>query len=118
MPLTTINALSQGNHTVYVHGRDAAGNWGPTATTVLLVDKTAPTFTGISLSPNPTAGATNVTLTVNGAADNAGGAGVAGGEYWINPPTTTNPAPGGGTPVHRPDGHHSGRLAGVGHATP
>ncbi len=97
VPLTTINALSQGNHTVYVHGRDAAGNWGPTATTVLLVDKTAPTFTGISLSPNPTAGATNVTLTINGAADNAGGAGVAGGEYWINPPTSTNPAPGGGT---------------------
>ena len=54
----------------------------------LFVDKTAPTFTGISLAPNPTNGAATVVLTVNGAAD-TGGAGVAGGEYWINPPTTT-----------------------------
>ena len=85
-----------GNHTIYVHGKDAAGNWGTTSTTTLLIDKTAPTFTGISLAPNPTLGAATVTLTVNGATD-TGGAGVAGGEYWINPPTTTAPAPGGGT---------------------
>jgi hypothetical protein len=96
IPLSTINALSTGNHTIYVRGKDAAGNWGGTATTILLIDKTAPTFTGISLAPNPTYGATSVTLTVNGAAD-SGGAGVSGGEYWINPPTTTAPAPGGGT---------------------
>jgi FtsP/CotA-like multicopper oxidase with cupredoxin domain len=96
IPLTTINALSPGNHNIYVHGKDAAGNWGATATTVLLIDKTAPTFTGISLAPNPTLGAANVTLTVNGAAD-TGGAGVSGGEYWINPPTATAPAPGSGT---------------------
>ena len=40
-------------------------------------------------------------LTVNGAADPLVGglaSGVAGGEYWIDPPTTTTPAPGGGTP--------------------
>jgi hypothetical protein len=93
VPLTTIGALSAGNHTIYVRGRDAVGNWGATATVVLLIDKTAPTFTGISLAPNPTLGAANVTLTVNGAAD-TGGAGVAGGEYWIG---TTVPAAGGGT---------------------
>jgi hypothetical protein len=59
----------------------------------LLIDKDAPTFTGISLAPNPTNGAANVTLTVNGAAD-LGGAGVSGGEYWFG---TTAPASGGGT---------------------
>ena len=96
IPLATINALSAGNHTIYVRGKDAVGNWGATATTVLLIDKAAPTFTSVTLAPNPTLGATNVTLTVNGAAD-TGGAGVSGGEYWINPPTTTAPVPGSGT---------------------
>ena len=94
--LYAIAALPQGTHTIFVHGKDAAGNWGATSTTALIIDKTAPTFTGISLAPNPTLGAATVVLTVNGATD-TGGAGVAGGEYWINPPTTTAPAPGGGT---------------------
>jgi len=111
IPLATINALPEGNHTIYVRGRDAAGNWGSLTDTVatwpaaakvsLVIDKTAPTFTGISLAPTPTLGAANVVLTVNGAADPLGGgvaSGVAGGEYWINPPTTTDPAPGSGTP--------------------
>ena len=31
IPLATINALSAGNHTIYVRGKDAAGNWGATA---------------------------------------------------------------------------------------
>ena len=94
--LYNIAALSQGTHTVYVRGKDAAGNWGATATTTLLIDKTAPTFSGISLAPNPTNGAPAVTLTVNGASD-TGGSGVAGGEYWICPPTCAAPAAGGGT---------------------
>ncbi len=36
---TNLNAgaLALGDHTVYVHGRDAAGNWGPTASLVLTV---------------------------------------------------------------------------------
>ena len=97
IPLATIAQLTSGNHTIYVHAKDVAGNWGATATTVLLIDKTAPTFTGISLTLNPTNGAGTVTLTVNGATDpQVGGlaSGVAGGEYWIG---TTAPAPGGGT---------------------
>jgi hypothetical protein len=98
--LYVINQLGIGNHTICVHGKDVAGNWGSCTNITLLVDKTAPTFTSISLAPNPTAGAANVTLTVNGANDPLVGglaSGVAGGEYWINPPTTTNPAPGSGT---------------------
>jgi hypothetical protein len=98
IPLATINALTAGNHTIYVRGKDATGNWGATATTTLLIDKTAPTFTGISLAPSPTLGATSVTLTVSGSADPLVGglaSGVAGGEYWID---AAIPAPGGGTP--------------------
>ncbi len=54
IPLATINALSAGNHTIYVRGKDATGNWGETATTILLIDRIPPTFAGISLAPNPT----------------------------------------------------------------
>ncbi len=98
VPLTTINLLSVGNHTIYVHGKDAVGNWGATASVVLLIDKTAPTFTGITLAAvNPTLGG-GITMTVNGAIDPpiaSLASGVAGGEYWID---TAAPTPGGGTP--------------------
>ena len=39
IPLATIAQLSNGNHTIYVHGKDAAGNWGPTSSTILVIDK-------------------------------------------------------------------------------
>lgn len=97
IPLTTINALTVGDHTIRVHGKDAGGNWGTAATLTYLIDRTAPTFTSISLSPSPTYGAPTVTLTVNGASDplvSGLASGVAGGEYWIG---TTVPAAGSGT---------------------
>lgn len=96
IPLNTILQLTDGNHNVYVHAKDSAGNWGPVTTLVLVVDKVAPTFTGITLAPNTFALGTvaNVVLTLNGAADNVGGTGIGGGEYWFG---TTDPAPGGGT---------------------
>jgi hypothetical protein len=62
IPLATIAQLSTGNHSIYVHARDAAGNWGATATGTLLVDKVAPTVSGVAATPNPTLGATSVTL--------------------------------------------------------
>ncbi len=96
VPLTTINALASGNHTIRVHGKDAVGNWGAVATLTYLIDRTAPTFTSISLAPSPTLGAPTVTLTVNGSSDPLSGglaSGVAGGEYWVG---TTVPAAGTG----------------------
>ena len=62
VPLTTIATLSEGNHTIYIHAKDASGNWGATSTAVLVIDKTTPTLSGISVSPDPTEGATTVTL--------------------------------------------------------
>ena len=98
VPLTTINLLPAGNNTISVRGKDAIGNWGATASVVLLIDKTAPTFTGITLAAvNPTLGG-GINVTVNGSSDPlvAGlASGVAGGEYWID---TAAPTPGGGTP--------------------
>lgn len=100
IPLATINALSMGNHTIYVRGRDALGNWGspsPATTTaswpadakvVLVIDKTAPTLTSITLAGDTIAFGTNTSLTMV-AADV--GTGVVGGQYWFDG-TTTPPA--------------------------
>ncbi|MEJ2749324.1 MAG: hypothetical protein P8183_15685, partial [Anaerolineae bacterium] len=62
IPLPTINLLDEGTHTIYVHGQDAAGNWGSMSTVDLIIDKTAPIVGSASVSPNPTNGATAVTL--------------------------------------------------------
>ncbi len=99
IPLPTLNLLPVGNRTVYVHSKDAVGSWGATSSVLILIDRTAPTFTGITLAPaapNPTLGA-NVTLIIVGASDPlvAGlASGVSGGEYWID---TAAPAVGSGT---------------------
>ncbi len=95
IPLATVNALSSGNHTIYVRGRDALGNWGsPNATTgawpsaatvVLVIDKTAPTLTSITLIANTIAFGTNTSMTMV-AADV--GTSVVGGQYWFDGTTT------------------------------
>jgi hypothetical protein len=82
IPLTTIGALSDGNHTIYVHGKDAAGNWGASSTTILVIDKTAPTISSATLIPSTIAvGAASVTLNVTA---NDAGTGLNGGQYWID----------------------------------
>jgi len=39
IPLAVIGTLSTGNHTIYIHAKDAAGNWGANSTTVLVIAK-------------------------------------------------------------------------------
>ena len=39
VPLVVISALSNGDHTIYVHAKDAAGNWGDMSTTILTIQK-------------------------------------------------------------------------------
>ncbi len=63
IPLTTVRQMSDGPHTLSVRGKDAAGNWGELVSTTLTVDKTGPAITGLTLTPNPTNGATTVALT-------------------------------------------------------
>ncbi len=62
--LYTMAQFAQGAHTVYVHGKDAAGNWGPMATGTLIVDRTTPAISGVTTTPNPANLATTVTLNV------------------------------------------------------
>ena len=57
--------MSDGNHTLYIHAKDAAGNWGTTTSITLTIDKTAPVITGVTLVPGTIAiGAASVTLNV------------------------------------------------------
>jgi hypothetical protein len=95
IPAATTAALSAGNHTLYIHSRDRAGAWGPRVSAVLKIDRTAPTFSSISLTPSSiAAGTATTTLHVNGSGDGASGSGVVGGEYWI---ANSNVPAGGGT---------------------
>jgi hypothetical protein len=92
IPLATVRAMSNGAHVLSVHAKDAAGNWGPFATTTLVVDKTAPTVSGLARTPNPTGGATSVTLT--GTATDAASA-ITAAEWFIG----TDPGAGNATPM-------------------
>ena len=65
VPLSTVALLADGVHTVFVHARDGAGNWGPVASVALVIDKVRPTVSSVSVTPNPTQGATTVTLTAS-----------------------------------------------------
>jgi hypothetical protein len=39
IPLSQLTGLAQGQHTVYVHGRDSAGNWGTLAPITFVLDR-------------------------------------------------------------------------------
>lgn len=90
VPLSTVRQLSNGTHTIYVHARDAAGNWGASSTALLMVDKQAPTLSGVTIAPNPTQGARTATLSLT-ASDTSGTVG--GAEWFIG----TDPGAGKGT---------------------
>ncbi|MDX6357849.1 MAG: hypothetical protein QOH37_903, partial [Nocardioidaceae bacterium] len=82
IPLSTVAALSNGDHTISVHAKDAAGNWGPFTTTTLTVDRTRPTLGGVSVSPNPTLGATTVTLSASATDPAPSPTGIRRAEWW------------------------------------
>ena len=100
-----VSGLS-GTHTLYVHGKDSADNWGDTSSTQLniteapLPDTTGPVTSSVTASPNPTAGATSVTLTATISDVSTGGSNIASAEYFID----TTGANGSGTPMSASDG--------------
>jgi FtsP/CotA-like multicopper oxidase with cupredoxin domain len=97
IPLATISPLTEGSHPIYVHGRDASGNWGAPSSVVLIIDKTRPVVSNVSATPNPTDGANLVTLTAD-AADLASNIAMA---EWFE---GADPGPGNGTPMAATDG--------------
>jgi len=81
---TTLAGLPSGNHTIFVRGQDANGNWGPFLSSVLNLDKTGPASTALSLNPNPSSGAEPVDLTATGDDTATGGSNVTAAEYWVD----------------------------------
>jgi hypothetical protein len=71
MPLYAVRALAEGPHTISIHAQDTAGNWGPMGTTTLVVTKTGPSISGMSVTPNPTFGAGSVNLSATATAAQA-----------------------------------------------
>jgi FtsP/CotA-like multicopper oxidase with cupredoxin domain len=86
IPLVSVRALSDGDHTIYVHARDSSGNWGDpnAATATLTVDKTGPTFGPITVSPpNGTRGGGTVNVTVSGSISSLSDLNFSSGKYTI-----------------------------------
>ena len=95
IPLPTVRQLTEGTHTVHVHAKDEAGNWGPMQTVDLVVDKTRPVMGAISFA---TTNGGQPTVTITGsAADSAGTVptGIATFEWFVGP----NPGAGKGNPL-------------------
>jgi len=65
IPVTTLDGVADGSHSVYVRGQDDQGNWGEASGANLVIDRTPPELTGVTASPNPTEGAASVTLSAS-----------------------------------------------------
>lgn len=108
IPLTTVASLPQGTHTLRLHGRDVAGNWGPQTTTDVVVDRTGPAVTNLTASPDPTntAATNNTTFALTATAiDNL--TAVSHAEWFAG----ADPGEGHGTPVAVAGGPGSGNLS-------
>src|SRR2546427_8325889 len=71
------SALSDGSHTIYVHGKDAANNWGATASATFTKDTTPPTVSVTAPANGAFYHAAAVPSPFTGdVADNTGGVGL------------------------------------------
>lgn len=64
--VSNVNCSLWGNnteHTIYIHGRDAAGNWGPFYTEkIIKTEAQGPRIKNAAASPNPTGGQQSITI--------------------------------------------------------
>ena len=97
IPLSTIAQLDEGPHPIWIHGRDASGNWGAAVAVDLIIDKTAPNASDVTADPNPTGAAMSADLTAT-AADSA--TDIVAAEWFDG----ADPGPGNGTPMTAADG--------------
>jgi len=105
IPIVNFITLRQGVHTLYVRGRDAAGNWGATAAVTITIwkginDTVGPIITvGPNITPNPTGGQLLLSLTAT-AADPDNLSNIAAAEWFRG----ADPGQGNGTPLQAADG--------------
>jgi len=106
IPLAVVRALSNGDHTIYVHAKDAGGNWSAYATTTLTVDKSGPTFGPITVSPvSGTRGGGTVNVTVSGSITTLSDLNFSSGTYTITDSKSSDVV--NGTFTINPDGSFS-----------
>ncbi len=94
IPLSQVKAKPDGRYDVLVRAKDSAGNWGQLFGMKLDIDKTAPGLATLIASPNPTAGASLLTLSTAVANDTSFQA----AEWWTG---DTDPGVGQGDALHR-----------------
>lgn len=82
--IAQLGGLPSGKHTIYVHGQDGAGNWGDTNFAVLNLDKQGPLASGLVLSPNPSNGSAQVTVSATADDQSTGNNTIVDAEYRIN----------------------------------
>jgi FtsP/CotA-like multicopper oxidase with cupredoxin domain len=104
IPVGNFLWLAQGDHPIYVHGLDSAGNWGPCGSAMITIDRGAidtegPVITSLSVAPNPTGGAVTVDV-ASAAADPGLLSNVVVAEWFVN----TDPGFGNGWPLDPLDG--------------
>ncbi|MET8846787.1 multicopper oxidase domain-containing protein [Amycolatopsis sp. NPDC004625] len=70
LPLSQLTGMADGLHQIYVHARDAAGNWGTAAPVPLVLDRGGPAVTAAAATPS-TVVRTTTALTVTATATDA-----------------------------------------------
>ncbi len=104
IPIASFLFLAQGEHTVWVHGLDAARNWGAPGAVTMTIDRNAtdlegPVVSALNAAPNPTDGATMIALTA-AAADPGLLSNVTAAEWFVG----ADPGVGQGLPLDASDG--------------
>lgn len=80
----TLASLAPGSHTIYVRGRDAAGNWGLAASTVVATDNQAPVISGVAIMPSPTNGSVDVAVHATASDATTGGSKIVSADFRID----------------------------------
>ncbi len=95
----TISPFPAGPHTLYVHGQDAGGYWGPVSSIIVANDTIGPLTRSLALSPNPGNGSKDVALSATGDDSAGGGSNITAGEYKIGTGSALTMAPNVTAPV-------------------
>ncbi len=79
-----LGTLSSGNHNIYIHGQDAAGNWGSFNFVTLNLDKQGPATGSLQATPNISNGSVNVALSGSANDTATGNSNITAAEYFID----------------------------------
>jgi hypothetical protein len=111
IPIASFLYRAQGDHSVYVHGLDASGNWGVFGEAIITIDRGAvdaqgPVIEQLTITFNPAAEAATAGISAGSVSISAEAAdpgllsNVAGAEWFVD----TDPGEGAGTPLQATDG--------------